>query len=153
MFKCIIQYSKIIIHFFNGTIDIVRMMIYFFKLLFCYCISRFRHVFIVWVDNKIVNILFYNDLMLEFDREINKKLVSELNKTLKQMNADYKDLSAAMYHLDNSFAYRILHNQNIMRITTLIKVCDGLKEIREKNHIKIDEQKLKPSYFLSKIGY
>lgn len=91
--------------------------------------------------------------MLEFDREINKKLVSEINKTLKNMNADYKDLSAAMFHLDNSFAYRILHNQNIMRITTLIKVCEGLTEIKNKKNLDIDEKKLKPSYFLSLIGY
>lgn len=91
--------------------------------------------------------------MLEFDREINTKLVFELNKTLKSMHADYKDLSAAMLHLDNSFAYRILNNQNIMRISTLIKVCEGLCEINNKNNLHIEERMLKPSYFLSLIGY
>lgn len=124
-----------------------------FELVFCYGIGCFGHSFIVGVDNKIVKLVLYNDSMLEFDREINKKLVAELNKTLKSMNADYKDLSAAMFHLDNSFAFRILNNKNIMRITTLIKVCDGLKEIKVKNNLRIDEEKLKPSYFLAKIGY
>lgn len=91
--------------------------------------------------------------MLEFDREINEKLVLEINKTLVSMNADYKDLSVAMLHLDNSFAHRILHNQNIMRITTLIKVCEGLNEIKNKKNLDIEESFLKPSYFLSIIGF
>lgn len=91
--------------------------------------------------------------MLEFDRKINAKLVSELNKTLRKMGADYKDLSSSMYHLDNSFAYRILNNKNIMRITTLIKVCDGLTEIKKRKNLKLNDEELKPSYFLAKIGY
>lgn len=91
--------------------------------------------------------------MLEFDRKINSELVAELNNVLRLMESDYKDLSSAMYHLDNSFAYRILHCQNIMRISTLVKVCAGLVEIKKRKNIKLKDEMLKPSYFLSKIGY
>lgn len=84
--------------------------------------------------------------------KLNTQLVEVLNETLKTLESDYKEVANILYYSDNAYINRVLNNKKTMTIATLTNICNAFLEINDKKKSKIDPKKLKPSYFLSRIG-
>jgi len=79
----------------------------------------------------------------EIEKYINISLISEINKALKYLKSDYKDLSNVLNYGDPGYIHKLLHLKKKMKIATLIKISYGLTLIkREKKISTISENYL-----------
>jgi len=101
------------------------------------------------VKNKNVDPL--NSLFEQRSEIINKALVSEINKALKQLGSDYKHLSEVLDYGDYGYIYKVLHGQKKIKIATLVKISQGLINIKRNKKIKeVAESDLSPWALLEK---
>ena len=85
-------------------------------------------------------------------KELNTKIVNQLNILLDKLKVDYKGLAEEMDYSDNAYSFRILKGEKVINIYTLVRISQALMSINEKKKKGFDNNIFLPSNILKQIN-